>query len=142
MLKRMLVILLLIVPTALPATTGLCAMMQPDRIQDADNSDEMSCCPSDAGHCPMTTDAQAEPALSAESAPPDDADNLNICGCSVNSQSAPPARAAERQTSTLKAAPDIVTAPAEPDYRPVTLSHRATFPRLPSASHHHSCLRI
>ncbi|MFN7946830.1 MAG: hypothetical protein U0Z53_15870 [Blastocatellia bacterium] len=134
----MLIILLLIVPTALPATTGLCAMMEPGRFSDAQSSDEMSCCPSDASHCPMTANAQAEQAFTASA----DADDLKICECGASNQSAPPALATERQTSTLKAAPDVISAPAEPDYRPVAPSHHATFPQLPSAHHHHSCLRI
>lgn len=143
MLKRMLIILLLIVPTALPATTGLCAMMEPGQVSDAHSSDEMSCCPSDgAGHCPMTENAQAEQAFLTEITTPHHSGGLSLCECDLSSQPAPPALAAERQTTTLKAAPDIVAAPAEPDYQPVAPSPRATFPQLPSAHHHHSCLRI
>ncbi len=157
MLKRMLIILVLLLPTALPATGAACRMML-NHLSSAQNDDgTMSCCAtSSAGHCPMASvhDSASSPnpvapetmaATQSGSDAAADATSLTSCNCDLSDSSIPAGLLRERLTANENHAAAVVT-PVAPDQ--LHSFHDTSVSRLNPGSGntplhlHHTSLRI
>ncbi len=112
MLKRMLIILVLLLPTALPATGQTCRLMMNHLSSEQHDDGMMSCCPVDGeGHCPMAGDD--DPASSPESIAPEtlaaDSTGLTLCNCDLRDSSIPVGLPQERLAASETQAITVVT---------------------------------
>jgi hypothetical protein len=143
MLKRLLIILLL-TPMALPATTGVCQMMMNrlSHLTTGQPESEMNCCPTDgSGHCAM---AETRTQLT-EAQPISDPVSPAVCECGMSDSSLPSALLTERLTvSSLRLSPDVLPAVTGLDehFQPLSAPRGALPVSVPSPHLQQTCLRI
>ncbi|HZS07710.1 MAG TPA: hypothetical protein VFD58_22935 [Blastocatellia bacterium] len=146
MLKPLIIILLLLTPTALPATGEVCRMMM-NHLDGREG--EMSCCPANgSGGCPMMRPGHSAPAQAemteADSAPEPDPAGIAVCNCGMSNSSIPPGLPSDRLTATdSKVSPDAP--PSIADWHPlqsVSTKHRTRDSQTILSHLHQTCLRI
>src|SRR2546430_7969358 len=111
MLKRLIIIFLLLTPTALPATNGVCQMMLA-HLNGDESGGVMSCCPADgSGRCMKTMSGHSAPAQAemTEASSASETVGIAVCNCGLSNSSIPPGLPSDRLTATdSKASPGVL----------------------------------
>jgi hypothetical protein len=144
MLKRLIIILLLVTPTVLPATTIACRMMISHLGHLTSNQSEhetMNCCAADsAGHCPMMSEAASSQIAKETSS---DSASVDLCDCGLSNSSVPPGLPSERLTaSSVRVAPDVLAVIAHQAIQTLAPSRCIVPAPSPPAHLNQTCLRI
>jgi hypothetical protein len=145
MLKRLIIIMLLLTPTALPATSIACQMMISHLGHLTSNQSEhetMNCCAADsAGHCPMMSEAAASSQVAQETS--SDSVSVDLCDCGLSNSSVPPGLPSERLTAnSIRVAPDVLAVIAHQTIQTLAPSRRIVPTPSPPAHLNQTCLRI